>query len=131
MGYLPDRKQTMGLVAAILLLAACGSDPYSGQSSTVAPTFSAIQANILIPQCAVCHSTQNAAGGFSVSSYQEVMATGGAVTPFQAYVSELYTQTLSGTMPKRDRDKAPDATPLSSNQLQAIYNWISYGALNN
>lgn len=122
------------LAATLVLSVSCGSNPYSGQNpATVASTFSSIQANILTPKCAVCHYTQDPRGGFSVSSYQEVMSSPGAVTPFQSYASELYTQCLSGNMPKKDRTVSGTATltPLSSNELNEIYNWISYGAANN
>jgi uncharacterized membrane protein len=116
----------------LILIASCGSDPYSGTNPASVPsTFSAIQANILTPKCVICHNTQDPRGGFSASSYSEVMSSPGTVSPFQAYTSELYTQTQSGSMPKRDKDQNPNGTPLSSGELQAIYNWISSGAPNN
>ncbi len=116
--------QLVLFVGFISLLVCCGKSPYAGQTAATAATFSAIQANILIPNCADCHSTQRAQGGFSVSSYQEVMSSPGAISPFQPSASELYKQTVNGNMPKR-------MPPLSPSQLQSIYNWLSYGAPNN
>lgn len=110
--------------ALLLGLASCGTSPYTGQSATTAPSFSAIQTGILTPVCSGCHSSEQASGGFSVSSYAEVMSSAGAVTPFQPGTSELYYQCYNGIMPR-------NGSPLSPSQLESIYNWIAYGAPNN
>jgi hypothetical protein len=114
----------LSYIPLVALLASCGTSPYAGQSPSTAASFSAIQSEILTPACGSCHSTEQARGGFSVSSYAEVMSSPGAVTPFQPGTSELYYQCYNAIMPR-------DGSPLSSSELESIYNWIAYGAPNN
>lgn len=115
---------TLALLA--MLLSSCGAGPNFGYSNplTVTSNFATIQSQILMPSCGSCHSPPQIAGGVDVTSYQSLMASPGAISPYQPYVSELYKQTYNGTMPRK-------AAPLTAAQLQAIYNWIALGAPNN
>jgi mono/diheme cytochrome c family protein len=105
-------------------LSSCGAGPNFGAQSPGAGSFTAIEQSILQPSCAQCHSTGNAQGGFSVSSYAELMLSPGAVTPYQPQSSQLYNETHSGKMPR-------EGSPLTPAQMQTLYDWIVYGAQNN
>jgi hypothetical protein len=84
----------------------------------------------LVNRCAGCHSDDDSRGGFSVSSYESVMAGGRAgreIVPGNAAKSNLYKRiTLA---PDNDHYMPKDGkTPLSKSQVTAIAWWIDQGA---
>lgn len=109
-----------------VFLSSCNKSPNfaSANLSSINPTFSSIKANIIDTKCIMCHSSTNAKAGVSLSSYDEVMSSPGAVVPFQPHQSQLFWQCYKGYMPK----KAPI---LSDLELQTLYDWIANGAPNN
>lgn len=90
-------------------------------SATLVAKYSSISAKILVPKCLGCHGSANPAGGYSVATYNGVMAL---VQPGNAAASGLYDSTLKNRMPK-------NGVPLSSQELTAISDWILSGALQN
>lgn len=80
-------------------------------------TYSYINQNILQPKCVGCHGS---AGGYSYGSYADTMK---AVVAGDANSSPLYSATSAGRMPTSGK--------LSTQEIQAIYDWIQAGALNN
>lgn len=82
---------------------------------------------ILKQNCTSCHGGSKSNGGFSISSYQSVMAgskTGPVIQPGDGQNSYLVQLLQKGTMPRRG-PKLPDS------QIQIIINWINAGALDN
>lgn len=80
-------------------------------------TFTYIFNNILKPKCVNCHGS---AGGYSFANYT---ATLKAVVAKNPGASPLYTSTNSGKMPTSGK--------LSAQEIKAISDWITAGALNN
>ncbi len=116
----------IAFLALAVFLGACNKSPsfVSTNLSSVTAKFSSIKANILDTKCVACHSSTNPNGGVSLASYDEVMSSPGAVTPFQPHQSQLFWQCYKGTMPEM-------GSPLSALELQTLYDWIAYGAPNN
>lgn len=98
-----------------------GATPTPNPTPTPTPvnlaTFTYINANILQPKCVSCHGTS---GGYSYANYT---ATLRSVVPGNPNASLLYTETASGSMPKRTR--------LTTQEVDLIRSWIQAGALNN
>ncbi|NBX83527.1 hypothetical protein EBQ90_10680 [bacterium] len=117
---------TLAAFVLALFLGACNKSPSfaSPNLSSVPASFSAIKTGILDAKCVFCHSTTKPKGGVSLSSYDEVMSSPGAVTPFQPHQSQLFWQCYKGYMPEM-------GPPLSTLELQTLYDWIAYGAPNN
>jgi uncharacterized membrane protein len=117
---------TLVCLSISLFLCACNKSPSfaSTNLNSVTANFSSIKANILDAKCVACHSSIKPKGGVSLSSYDEVMSSPGAVTPFQPHQSQLFWQCYKGYMPEM-------APPLSALELQTLYDWIAYGAPNN
>lgn len=88
----------------------------------LAPTYSSIAANILIPKCTGCHGAARADKGIRYDSLAATMRT---VTAGNSGGSKLYSECRSGSMPDR-----PFAN-LSAVELAAIKGWIDGGAANN
>lgn len=84
------------------------------------PNYAAINNLIIKPKCLNCHSSANAAGGVSFSTYAQVIST---ITPGQPATSVFYTDVQSNKMPPNN--------PLTANEVNAIMQWIQGGALNN
>lgn len=94
----------------------CGSKgATTDQDASVAATYSSISKNILAPGCVSCHGSS---GGYSFESYAQTVK---AVTAGKPASSPLYTAVSAGTMPK-------GGTPLTTQQIQAISDWITAGA---
>lgn len=87
-------------------------------TGTIIP-FSAVQSQVLNPQCLGCHSASNASGGVDLSSYAKVVTLVKAGNPSS---SLLYTEIASGSMPMGGT-LAPELKTL-------VYNWIATGANN-
>lgn len=114
------------LLVATVVLVACNRSPSfsSGNSSGLTPTFTQVKSTILDTHCILCHSPNKPQGGVSLSSYDDVMSSPGAVVPFQPHQSQLFWQCYKGLMPE-------DGPRLSNSELQTLYDWIAYGAPNN
>lgn len=110
------------LLFIIPFVVTCGSEPKTTVSSANA-TFSAVSQQVLQLRCVRCHSTADAQGGVSVSSFNEVILSPGAVTPFSPASSQLYVQSVTGRMPQ-------GGPALTESELQLLYSWISLGAKN-
>lgn len=85
------------------------------------PTYSWLSKNIFESKCTSCHTTGNAAYGVDLSSYSQIIATGSVLTG-SPFASSMYTTTRDGTMPK-------SGSVLSDEEVQAIYDWINSGAV--
>lgn len=85
---------------------------------------------LLQSSCGVtgCHDVQSHKEGIILTSYNYVMQTGGVV-PFDPNESEIYEK-ITDNDPD-DRMPPPPAAPLTAEQKNMIYTWISQGALNN
>ena len=84
---------------------------------------------ILISNCAMsgCHDDASHQDGVVLTSYEKVMSTGD-VRPGRPGSSNLY-EVIIETDPD-DRMPRPPRSPLTSAQIQVIYQWIQQGALN-
>jgi len=87
----------------------------------LAPTFTSISANILLPKCAGCHGATTADEGVRYDTYTNTLRT---VTKGAPGSSKLYTVCRGGDMPQ-------GAPNLSAAELQTISDWITGGAPNN
>lgn len=83
--------------------------------------FSSINRLILQTECLGCHSSGNASGGVSYSTYASTMNT---VQPGNVNASALYTSVSTGRMPK-------GGNRLTPSEVAAIQTWIQNGAPNN
>ena len=85
---------------------------------------------LLMSSCGItgCHDEQTAEEGVILTSYYYVMQTA-EVEPFQPGESKLY-EIITEPDPD-DRMPPPPASPLTNDQKNMIYTWISQGALNN
>lgn len=117
-GYMGTNKKLILSIGMIALLAACGrpSKMPEGESDLnsagVTPGFDLLLEKVFAPKCLACHA------GFST---QPGMLASGTVIVGNPDSSALYTKVAAGLMPK-------NGTPLSSDEVKAIYNWISAGA---
>jgi uncharacterized membrane protein len=115
---------TAGAVSVVVT----NSDGKSGTLSggftyQVSPTYSSIARNIFQPKCVMCHGSALAYRSVDLSTYAKALSTGSIVAG-NPNGSSTYTDVVSGSMPK-------SASPLSSTETKAIYDWIVGGALNN
>ena len=92
------------------------STPAAGNKST----FSYILTNIIRPNCTECHGSTKADRGIRLDTYSGVMSI---VTVNNANNSRIIQETSGGRM--------PPGSPLSTDQINSIRNWINAGALNN
>jgi len=104
------------LFIALLMMSGCSSA--FDNSVVVQPTYGSIANNILSPACLSCHSDY---GSYTFDSYASVI---NAVVPGFPSESPLYVAVSSGRMPKI-------GPKLSNQQIQAIGDWITAGALDN
>lgn len=113
-----------------MLAAGCNFRREKSQTTTgLTGTFSSISSNILVPKCASCHSSPSsscgatACGSLDTGSYAQVAARTVAGSP------------SSSTFYKRVTTQAPimptNGSALSSEEQQAIFDWILNGAQNN
>jgi len=81
--------------------------------------------DIFQPRCQDCHLNGNTEGGLSLDTYASAQAGGlsglPGFTPFQPSNSQIYLRTVNGDMPM-------GGTPLSSEELGRIFDWIANGA---
>jgi mono/diheme cytochrome c family protein len=103
------------------------AEPTAAPVSADLVSFTSDVMPILQNSCLKCHGGDKTEKGFSVASYDSLMAgsSGGAVIKASdPAASKLYTLIEAGKMPKRG-GKLPD------DQIQLIKDWIAQGALNN
>lgn len=74
-----------------------------------------------------CHDDQTAENGVRLTSYQNIMQTGG-VRPFRPDNTDLFEVLFEDG---DDRMPQPPQSPLSANQKEMIRKWIMQGAKNN
>lgn len=117
-------KRSLGalsLFALLLLFQNCGAPEHDVRTGelvgTVKPNFLSIKSLILDPKCLTCHD----AGDPNFTNYDTLMA-GTKVVPGSPNTSALYLSVKNGSMPKGQ-------SPLSTEEMQAIYDWIANGAL--
>jgi hypothetical protein len=102
-------------------LAGCNSTHLQSTSTALyssPPTYTELSTNIFEPKCLSCHAT----GVTNLSSLDSLMASGKVVAG-NAEASILYQQVKTGAMPS-------NGAPLATEELQAIYDWITSGASN-
>lgn len=85
---------------------------------------------VLNHRCGYCHNDDQPKGGLSLASYDAIVQggrSGSAIVPGNPARSELYHRV---TLPSADPKYMPrdGKTPLSKNEITAIYWWISQGA---
>ncbi len=123
------------LLAAFLLLTACGTDTTSAVSTSVAavPTqASAISYSsnidpILQRSCFECHGGEKTSKGLSVATYDALMKgsqNGAVILAGEPDKSKFLLSILSGKMPKK-------GNKLTAEEIQLIRQWILEGANNN
>ncbi len=110
----------------------------SAQSMTTA-TFQNLSQTVFAVSCTSCHSSQNGEppeAKIDLSSFAAVTASNNQVskhTPFivpgSPETSRLYFAVQSGDMPATENGSK--GKPLEPEQIQAIYDWIKDGALDN
>lgn len=111
------------VLAAALLLAACGVDPSEDDRPR---TFQYVTATILKPSCGVaqCHSSFRKAEDRAYDTYEAACKTiaGSEVLPGEPETSQLYT-VLTRTI-----DRMPYDQPLPEVDRELIRDWILIGA---
>jgi mono/diheme cytochrome c family protein len=106
------------LLSGAFLVQSCGKPPGADVSAS-ASSFSSINANVIQASCVHCHP---GIGPFDFSTYSSLMASG-TIDPGNPQSSLFYIEVANGSMPQ-------GGPPLSTSQVQAIFNWISAGAQN-
>jgi len=125
--------RNFGLATLLGIVAGCGmhiDKKTIGPSktlSTSAPnesiTFSFIRTQIIEPQCIRCHASGGKAADLPFSSYEDLMGTG-TVQPGTPEQSVFYQMINDAQMPPRQ-------PRLGEELVQAVFAWISEGAINN
>lgn len=82
---------------------------------------------ILLSNCTMsgCHDVTSHQDGVILTNFQNVMTTAG-IRPGRPFDSELYEMIVE-TDPRKKMPPPPNA-PLSSQQIELIFNWIQQGA---
>ncbi|MFQ5709408.1 MAG: hypothetical protein ACE5HO_18270 [bacterium] len=127
------------LLAVIFSLVACEHRQGVAPQLGLAPTFSSIKANIFTPKCvnAGCHpgggAPMSLQSGVAYENLVNVLSTGFAplnrVEPNDAENSVLYLKILGD--PRTGNRMPLGRTPLDSDLIEAVKNWINAGAENN
>ena len=86
------------------------------------PTFTELNQTIFGPKCLSCHSGLNPKGSYGMDTYALVLT---GVVPNDADNSDLYLRVQDNSMPKGSDG------PLSTDEKNAIKDWINAGALDN
>jgi cytochrome c553 len=98
------------------ILVSCGK-PDGGDVTASDSTFSSINSRIIQASCVHCHP---GIGPYNFTSYSSLMASG-TIIPGNPLSSLFYIEVANGDMPE-------GGPPLSSSDVQSIYNWILAGA---
>jgi hypothetical protein len=121
------------IFASALILAGffvgCGRPPGvpgqggAGMTPYVA-SYENLRTAVFQSKCVSCHNSTHGAGNVDLSDYKKIVDQSvfpPLVIPGNPEASSLYQVVESGKMPKR-------GPPLSSAEVQAIYDWIKKGA---
>jgi hypothetical protein len=131
------------MMTVAILIAACGDSHISVQTSTVnsSATLSRIQLEIFTPSCAIsgCHDTSTHQAGLDLSAgnaYVQIVDISAAempalkrVAPSDPNNSYLF-QKINGTA-NIGVQMPLGASPLNSDQMNLVRDWILRGAPNN
>ena len=102
----------------VILTVNNGGTPAPAQVS-----FAQVIQPIIQARCLNCHNNAQALGGYSMSSYAQIVTR---VVAGNALASVLYGRVADNTMPT-----GANALPLNQTQKDNIATWINQGALNN
>jgi cytochrome c553 len=100
---------------------AAGEQPFKPLPD-LAPTFTSIYANILLPKCVMCHGPARADKGIRYDTHALTVRT---VSAGNANGSRLYTECRDRLMPE------VPFQALNTAELSALQTWIASGAANN
>ena len=92
----------------------------------VEPTFESINKNIIQAKCVLCHSQGGPAEHVHIANYEDLIAT--AVAPGDPEGSPLYLIVQPDSEPRMP-PRTSTVAPLSEQQIAAIKDWITAGAL--
>jgi len=106
--------KTISRLVVVLALVLVSRSGFS--EDAVAPTYNSIAASIFQPECNKCHSGAKPAAKLDLTNYQALVSSA-FIKSGDPENSILYQQVESGKMPLH-------GTPLSSDQVEAIYTWI-------
>lgn len=123
--------QRLSVVAAVLGLAACGTDEDDRPQ-----TLEYVTAVVLAPNCgnAQCHSSFRREENYAFDTIHEtrltLMNNAGLVVPGEPNESLLYTVLISpgGDDDSGNPPRMPYDQPMANKDIQLIYNWIEGGA---
>ena len=110
--------------------------PTPTQASGIAPTYTSVHANILVPKCIVCHSATStnpdAEPSASFETYADITSDASwlkAGDPAHSRIIKKATPGASGvpSMPPSDSGIAP----LTADELAALTKWVQDGVQNN
>ena len=119
----------MNRVVYAFLFAALGTNLFGQtEQGSGEPEFNAAIAPILTKYCVACHNTEDAEGGLSLETFNELMkgGKGGAILlPGRADLSRLVRVISGAAKPKMppEGNEVPTAS-----ELEVLKNWISAGA---
>ncbi len=116
-------NSAVSIFISLLLLSACSAGPKYSVTALGAPTFTNLSAAVLTPQCVRCHNSVNPSSGVSVSTYEDLISSTSAVTPFQPHQSPMYNEFVG-------QKEHEEGLKLSNAELELIYQWIALGAKN-
>lgn len=109
---------------ALVFLNSCADGPkYSASPSLGVPTFTNLSTSLLQPKCVGCHSSASPASGVSVSSYEDLLSSTLAVTPYQPHQSPMYNELVGQKVHEQ-------TVQLTVAELELMYQWIALGAKN-
>lgn len=134
-------------ILAVIVLAACASQPSATQSNSTVPNTGASSASggsgpapaagavsfskdimpIFEISCVNCHGGERTSKALDLKTYTSLMAgsqSGAVIVPGNAANSMLIQSIQAGKMPKR-------GTPLTAQQIQMLVDWVNAGAKNN
>ena len=121
------------LFCALILSGLFGIASRADEGTTLTPAdrahFSWIEQNILIPKCAMCHTTTQGDGdGLALGNFDSYEGVFKTLKTGDSQHSALFIAVKSGVMPKR-MEGMPSSGPLSSDEVHAIASWIDAGAV--
>ncbi|MGK5087359.1 hypothetical protein WDW86_07355 [Bdellovibrionota bacterium FG-2] len=104
-------------------------DPAS-PGGTNRASFSWIHKNIIMPKCAMCHTTTEGDGdGLGSANFDDYNGVLKLIKIGDPEGSRIYVAVKNKVMPKQ-MEGMPAAEPLNEDELRAISDWITLGAPN-
>ncbi len=103
----------------MVLLCSCTRHDAASALNSNLSSYSSLQAAVISPKCASCHSGSAPSGGINMADYTSLMASG-TVSPGNPTQSSFLTAINNGSM--------PPGSPLSPDLIAAIQQWIQSGA---